>query len=67
MIIYPIGNFFSALAIVWRRIFSAFSLIVSMWIRLRPYWLTIGGAGLTGGESVDDDACEEGVVGDGVE
>jgi hypothetical protein len=30
-------NFFSALAMVWRRIFSAFALIVLAWIKEMPY------------------------------
>ena len=34
---YPMENFFSALAMVWRRIFSAFALMVLAWIKEMPY------------------------------
>ncbi len=51
---YPMGNFFSALAIVWRRSFSAFSLRVLMWMRLKPKALGVGGVTGEGIEDADE-------------
>jgi hypothetical protein len=44
-------NFFSALAIVWRRIFSAFALMVLAWIKEMPYGF---GDKAIGEEEVDE-------------
>jgi hypothetical protein len=55
---YPMENFFSALAMVWRRIFSAFALMVLAWIKEMPY-------GFDGkeviGEKDEVDEVEEGL------
>jgi hypothetical protein len=51
-------NFFSALAMVWRRIFSAFALMVLAWIKEMPY-------GFDGKEAIGEkdevDEVEEGL------
>jgi hypothetical protein len=57
---YPIENFFSALATVCRRIFSALSVNVHAWIKEIP---NAFGTGVEGelGEGIDGvDRCEEG-------
>jgi len=51
-------NFFSALAIVWRRIFSAFALMVLAWIKEMPYEFD-GEEAI--GEKEDVDEIEEGL------
>jgi len=55
---YPMENFFSALAIVWRRILSAFALMVLAWIKEMPYEFD-GEEAI--GEKEDVDEIEEGL------
>lgn len=49
--IYPIENFFSALTIVWRRIFSAFGVNVEACINVMPYGFGVVGADGRAGEA----------------
>jgi len=62
VIIYPIENFFSALDMVFRSVFSALAVMVAACIRVMPYGFGIGDGGLAGLETGGGEEDGEGAA-----